>query len=63
MGIPKMGKITKCKICRCIRKRDNGILTTIGWYCYSCVKNFRKQTEALQDRPRQEVLNEMDNQE
>jgi hypothetical protein len=43
------GKATRCKLCRCLREDANGIQTTLGWFCYTCVRIFRHETAGLDD--------------
>jgi len=45
-----MSRAKRCKLCRKKRTRLNGIETTLGWLCYRCVRKFRRETRALDEK-------------
>ncbi len=45
-----MTRARKCKLCPTRRRPSNGIETTLGWFCYGCVKRFRRETLALDEK-------------
>jgi hypothetical protein len=55
--------LTDCTICRTPKTDFGGIQTTLGWFCYECVKWIHQvadQTVQLRNNPAAELENEQE---